>query len=49
MIAAAVRAAEEEQLRDIAVAPLWIGIGTLALFVLLMVGLLVYGKGRPHT
>ena len=49
MITAVVRAAEEEQLRDIAVAPLWIGIGALAVFVILLVGLLIYGKGRPHT
>jgi len=49
VITAVLGAAEEEQLRDIAVAPLWIGIGSLAVFVVLLVGLLVYGKGRPHT
>ncbi|MDQ3592120.1 MAG: hypothetical protein M3386_04355 [Actinomycetota bacterium] len=49
MITAVLGAAEEEQLRDIAVAPLWIGIGSLAVFVVLLVGLLIYGKGRPHT
>jgi len=49
VITAVLGAAEEEQLRDIAVAPLWIGIGSLAVFVVLLVGLLIYGKGRPHT
>jgi len=47
MLSTVVRA--EEQLRELPVEPVWIGVLTLGVFVaLLMVGL-VFGKGRPTT
>ncbi len=39
----------EEELRELPIEPLWIGIITLGLFVVLLVALLAFGKGRPHT
>lgn len=46
MLSTVVRA---EELRELPIEPLWIGILTLGLFVALLVALLVFGKGRPHT
>lgn len=40
---------QEEQLRELPVEPLWIGVGTLVLLFGAMLGLLMFGKGRPHT
>ena len=39
----------EEELRELPIEPLWIGIIILAVFVVLLVALLAFGKGRPHT
>jgi len=39
----------EEELRELPISPLWIGIIILAVFVVLLVALLAFGKGRPHT
>ncbi len=47
MPSAAARA--EEQLRDLPVDPIWVGVIVLGLFLVLMAALLVFGKGRPHT
>ncbi|MBA2640247.1 MAG: hypothetical protein H0U77_09725 [Nocardioidaceae bacterium] len=47
MLGTVIRA--EEELRDLPIEPLWFGILTLAIFIALLVGLLMFGKGRPHT
>lgn len=38
-----------EELRDLPVDPIFFGIGTFVLLMLLMVGLLIFGKGRSHS
>jgi hypothetical protein len=47
MLTTLVRA--EEELRELPIEPVWVGILTLAVFVVLLLALLVFGKGRPHT
>ena len=47
MLTTLVRA--EEELRELPIEPIWVGILTLAVFVVLLLVLLVFGKGRPHT
>jgi len=47
MLTAMVRA--EEQLRELPIEPVWIGIITLAIFIVLLWALLAFGRGRPHT
>ena len=42
-------AAAEEPLRDIGINPYAVGGIALALFVLLMLALLSFGKGREHS
>ena len=39
----------EEELRELPIEPVWVGVITLAVFVVLMLALLAFGKGRPHT
>ncbi len=39
----------EEELRELPVDPVWIGVIVLAIFVVLLMVLLSFGKGRPHT
>ena len=39
----------EEELRELPIDSLWVGIITLVIFVVLMLALLAFGKGRPHT
>jgi hypothetical protein len=41
--------AAEEHLRDLPVDPIVIGATVFLIFTILMVGLLMYGKGRPHA
>ncbi len=38
-----------EELRDLPVDPIFFGIGTFVLLMLLIVGLLMFGKGRSHS
>ncbi|MEJ7702167.1 MAG: hypothetical protein WKF47_00080 [Geodermatophilaceae bacterium] len=38
-----------EELRDLPVDPILFGVGTFLLLMLLMVGLLIFGKGRSHS
>jgi hypothetical protein len=47
MLTSMVRA--EEELRELPIEPVWVGILILAAFVVLLLALLVFGKGRPHT
>jgi hypothetical protein len=47
MLTSMVRA--EEELRELPIEPVWVGILILAGFVVLLFALLVFGKGRPHT
>ncbi len=47
MLSTVVRA--EEQLRELPVEPVWIGVLTLGVFVALLMVVLVFGKGRPTT
>ena len=47
MLTAVVRA--EEELRELPIDPIWVGILTLGAFVVLLMALLIFGKGRPHT
>ena len=47
MLTAVVRA--EEELRDLPIDPVWVGVLTLLAFVVLLMAVLVFGKGRPHT
>ncbi len=47
MLSSVVRA--EEELRELPIEPIWIGIICLGVFIALLLALLVYGKGRPHT
>jgi hypothetical protein len=47
MLTTMVRA--EEELRELPIEPVWVGILILATFVVLLLALLVFGKGRPHT
>ena len=47
MLTTMVRA--EEQLRELPIEPVWVGIITLAIFVVLLWALLAFGRGRPHT
>ncbi|MBA2697309.1 MAG: hypothetical protein H0U61_00865 [Nocardioidaceae bacterium] len=37
-----------EELRDLPVDPVFFGLGTFVLLMLVMLGLLMFGKGRPH-
>jgi hypothetical protein len=39
----------EEELRELPIEPIWVGVIILAAFVVLMIALLAFGKGRPHT
>ncbi len=41
-------AAAEEQTRDLPASPIVIGLVSFGLLLLLLVGLLMFGKGRPH-
>lgn len=47
MLTALVRA--EEELRELPVEPIWIGAGALVALVGVLVGVLMFGKGRPHS
>ncbi|CAN5787074.1 hypothetical protein BH20ACT6_BH20ACT6_11610 [soil metagenome] len=47
MLSAVVRA--EGELRELPIEPLWIGVIVLVLLIAMLVALLVFGKGRPHT
>ena len=47
MTSTVVRTAEE--LRELPIEPVWIGVLVLGLFVALLCALLVFGKGRPHA
>ena len=47
MLTTVVRA--EEELRELPIEPVWVGIIILAIFVVLLLALLAFGKGRPHT
>ena len=47
MLTTVVRA--EEELRELPVEPVWVGIISLAIFVVLLMALLAFGRGRPHT
>jgi hypothetical protein len=47
MLTSMVRA--EEELRELPIEPIWVGIITLAVFIVLLFVLLAFGKGRPHT
>ena len=47
MLTSMVRA--EEELRELPIEPIWVGIITLAVFIVMLVALLAFGKGRPHT
>ena len=47
MLTAMVRA--EEELRELPIEPIWVGIITLAVFIVMLFALLAFGKGRPHT
>jgi len=38
-----------EELRELPIDPLYFGIGTFAILLVLLVGLLMFGKGRPHS
>jgi hypothetical protein len=42
-------AAAEEQTRDLPAPPYVIGLITLLLLLAMLVGLLMFGKGRPHS
>jgi hypothetical protein len=41
--------AAEEHLRDLPMPPLVYGILVFVIFAVLLVGVLVFGKGRPHS
>ncbi len=41
--------AAAEQTRDLPVDPIVFGLVTFVLLLTLMVGLLMFGKGRPHS
>jgi hypothetical protein len=41
--------AAEEQLRDLPAPPIVFGLVTFAILLVLLVGLLMFGKGRPHS
>jgi hypothetical protein len=41
--------AAEEKTRDLPVPPIVYGIAAFAVFVVLIVALLMFGKGRPHS
>ncbi|MDF2966843.1 MAG: hypothetical protein K0Q93_621 [Nocardioidaceae bacterium] len=47
MLTAMVRAAEE--LRELPIDPLWVGVITLGVLLAMMWALLAFGRGRPHT
>ncbi len=40
--------AQEEHLRELPADPVVFGVATFVLLLLLMVGVLIFGKGRPH-
>jgi hypothetical protein len=42
-------AAEGEQLRHLPVPPIVIGGGSFVLLVMLIVAVLIFGRGRPHS
>lgn len=41
--------AHEEQTRDLPAHPIVFGVVTFVIFVVLLMGLLMFGKGRPHS
>lgn len=41
--------AHEEELRHLPVEPWVIGAVTLGILMVLLIGVLLFGKGRPHT
>jgi hypothetical protein len=41
--------AAEEHLRDLPASPIVFGLITFAILLVLIVGLLMFGKGRPHS
>jgi uncharacterized membrane protein len=41
--------AAEEKTRDLPAPPIVYGIAAFAVFVVLIVAVLMFGKGRPHT
>ncbi len=47
MLSTVVRA--EEELRELPVEPVWIGVLTLVSFAVLLMVVLIFGKGRPHA
>ncbi|MDQ3415718.1 MAG: hypothetical protein M3474_01145 [Actinomycetota bacterium] len=47
MLSAVVRA--EEELRELPIEPVWVGVLVLGLLLAMLVALLVFGKGRPHS
>lgn len=38
-----------EHMKHIPVDPIWVGLGAFVVLLLLMVGVLMFGKGRPHA
>ena len=42
-------AAQEEHTRDLPVDPIVIGLGTFIFLLVLVLAVLVFGKGRPHA
>jgi hypothetical protein len=41
--------AQEEQTRDLPVDPIVFGLSVFVLLLVLIVGVLIFGKGRPHA
>ena len=41
--------AAEEHTRDLPADPIWIGLTAFVFLLALMAGLLMFGKGRPHS
>jgi hypothetical protein len=39
----------EEHTRDLPVDPVWVGATVFAILLILLVGVLLFGKGRPHS
>jgi len=48
-MSASVILAAEEQTRDLPMPPVLFGLITMALFVAMLMSVLMFGKGRPHS
>jgi hypothetical protein len=44
-----VLATTEEHTRELPLDPIWIGLITFAILLALLAGVLMFGKGRPHS